>query len=432
MSSDPVLIIGAGLAGLSAARILDEAGMDFLVLEKEQEVGGLCRTEKTRGFAFDYTGHLLHLKPGFARDLIMSEIGDLLEEHERRASVYLEDTFVPYPIQANFGVLSPALVDRCIEGYRKSRDVPVSEEMNFPQWSRAQFGDGLAQLFMVPYNRKLYVHPLEEMEISWTSWSVPRPSEEEMEKAATGKTSGTFGYNTVFYYPKHGGIEVLPGKLAEGLRDRILTSAGVDSVDATRGTVTLQGGEQMGFSRIISTIPLPELLKIASGLPAGHATMAGRFRHSSVTALCLGFDRPAPRDEHWVYFPEKTFPFYRAGYFTNFSRKLAPEGASSLYVEVAHRMEDPPRADRLLEECLEGLRVSGMVDPESRLAASTVLSMPYAYVFYDRFRKEKLPGLIDDLKARSIYSVGRYGAWEYSAMQDAIEQGARTAGEIIS
>jgi len=432
MSSDPVLIIGAGLAGLSAARTLNEAGVDFLVLEREQEVGGLCRTEKTGGFAFDYTGHLLHLRPGFARDLIMSELGDLLVEHERKASVYLDDTFVPYPIQANFGVLAPSLVDRCVDGYRRSRDVPVSEDMNFAQWSSAQFGDGLAQLFMVPYNRKLYVHPLEEMEISWTSWSVPRPSEEEMEKAAMGRASGTFGYNATFYYPKQGGIEVLPGKLAEGLRDRILTSAGVESVDAAKGTVTVPGGKEIGFSRIISTIPLPELLRITSGLPAGHASAVDRLRYSSVTALCLGFDRPSPREEHWVYFPEEAFPFYRAGYFTNFSRDLAPEGASSLYVEVAHRMDDQPRVDHLMEECLEGLRAARMLESGSRLVASTVLSMPYAYVFYDQYRKEKLPGLLEDLRTRSIHSIGRYGAWEYSAMQDAIEQGARTAGEIIS
>jgi protoporphyrinogen oxidase len=223
MSREPVLIIGAGLAGLSAARTLDEAGVDFLVLEREQEVGGLCRTEKTGGFAFDYTGHLLHLRPGFARDLIMSELGDVLDEHERKASVYLADTFVPYPIQANFGVLSPPLVDRCIDGYRRSRDMTVSEDMTFPQWSRAQFGDGLAQLFMIPYNRKLYVHSLDEMEISWTSWSIPKPSEEEMERAAMGETSGILGYNATFFYPKQGGIEVLPRKLAEGLKDRILT-----------------------------------------------------------------------------------------------------------------------------------------------------------------------------------------------------------------
>ena len=85
-----------------------------------------------------------------------------------------------------------------------------------------------------------------------------------------------------------------------------------------------------------------------------------------------------------------------------------------------------------MEECLEGLRAARMVDPRSRLTVSMVLSMPYAYVFYDRFRKEKLPGLVEALEARSIHTIGRYGAWEYSAMQDAMEQGARTAGQVLA
>ncbi|TNF50696.1 FAD-binding protein [bacterium] len=432
MSKPPILVIGAGLAGLSAARTLNKAGADFLVLEGEQEVGGLCRTESTGGFAFDYTGHLLHLRPGFARDLIMSELGDVLVEHERRASVYLDNTFVPYPIQANFGVLSPSLVDRCIDGYRRSREIQVSEDMTFPQWSNAQFGDGLAQLFMVPYNQKLYIHPLDEMEVSWTSWSVPRPSEEEMERAAMGYQSGIYGYNATFFYPKQGGIEILPGMLAEGLKDRILTSTRVEAVDAVNRVVTISGGKKISFSSIVSTMPLPELMRITSGLPSGFASAARKLRYSSVTALCLGFDRPAPREEHWVYFPEETVPFYRAGYFTNFSAELAPDGASSLYVEVAHRMDDQPRAGRLMEECLQGLRASGMLDPDSRLTASMSLSMPYAYVFYDGFRKKNLPSLLGALKERSVHSIGRYGAWEYSAMQDAIEQGAQTAGEILA
>ncbi len=430
MSDPAVIIIGAGLAGLSAAGALDRAGVKFVVLERESRVGGLCRTEMVDGFTFDYTGHLLHLRPGAMKNFVMARIGDLLVEHERRASVFLADTFVPYPIQANFGVLPPPMVSRCIDGFRSSRSTTVSEDMVFTQWARAQFGEGLAQLFMVPYNRKLYIHPLEEMDVSWTSWSIPRPSDEEMEAAARGKSSGTYGYNVTFFYPREGGIDILPGMLAEGLDDRILTSTEVVKVDAVDRTVTLGGGETIAFEKLISTMPLPELLRVTSGLPAAVASTAGRLRHSSVTAFCLGFDGPALRDEHWIYFPEPAFPFYRAGYFSNISSGLAPEGTCALYVEAAHRADERPDTGRLLEKCLEGLRSSGLVPPRGQPISSLTLSMPYAYVFHDRYRKESLPGLLGFLKDRSIHSIGRYGAWEYSAMQDAMEQGVRVAAEI--
>ncbi|HDL52383.1 MAG TPA: FAD-dependent oxidoreductase, partial [Proteobacteria bacterium] len=420
---EPVVIIGAGLAGLSAARALRRADVEVLVLERENRVGGLCRTETVDGFAFDYTGHLLHLREGRVRDMIIGELAGKLTEHVRNASVFLKETYVPFPIQANFGSLRPNLVKRCIRDFRRAAKAVMPVDPSFVRWARAQFGDTLAELFMIPYNRKLYIHPLEEMEPSWTSWSVPRPTAEEMEMAARGEDPGTFGYNAAFYYPTHGGIEMLPGMLSGGLDDIIALNTGVVRIDAERKVVTTDDGREIGYRSLISTTPLPALLEMvtepswnSAGIPAGGAK---KLRHSSVVGYCLGLDGPVLRDEHWIYFPEANFPFYRVGVFTNFSADLAPEGASSLYVEVAHRPGEPPGNGSMGKQIMEGLKSAGIIPPGRRVVARRVLAMPYAYVFYDRNRKDHLDGILAGLREHSILSVGRYGAWEYSAMEDA-------------
>lgn len=430
MSRAPVIIIGACLAGLAAARALVDKGNEFLVLEAGDRVGGLCRTEHVNGFSFDYSGHLLHLKGEKVRSIIRDDLGIELEEHVRRASVHVEGTYVPYPIQANFGRLSPATVKRCIEGYRRSSADPDTVEQSFPEWARGQFGDGLAEIFMIPYNRKLYVHPLEEMEPSWTDRFIPRPEAEAMERAARGEDTGTYGYNATFLYPSRGGIEILPKALAGGMEDRILLGRRVASVDTGRRTVEVQSGEKYAYGDLISTVPLPDLLRMVSDLPADLIAPAERLRCSAVTVLCLGCDLPTDREEHWIYFPEQRYPFYRVGVFSNFSPSMAPPGTSSYYVEIAHRPGEAPDEAALTDKATRALIDLGIVPNGGRTSAGLLLSIPCAYVFFDRFRQRNLASILAGLKERSIHSIGRYGAWEYSAMEDAIEWGLRTAEEI--
>ena len=432
MNDPEVLVIGAGLAGLTAGRFLGEARAPYMILEAEGRLGGLCRTEAADGFTFDYTGHLLHLKEAESRDLILGMLGQHLAEHARRASVFIEGTLVPYPIQAHFGVLPASLAKRCMEDLIRVSGSKISPEMPFPEWARAQFGETLAGIFMIPYNRKLFAHPLDQMEISWTSWSVPRPTVQEVRAIAAGEEAPSFGYNANFFYPRRGGIEILPKALGTGQEDHIRTGARVRKVDAIRKTVTVDGGGEIPYSHLISTIPLPELIRISEGLGEGLAEAGRRFRHSSVLGICLGLDGPVLRDDHWIYFPGQDLPFYRVGFPSNFSSEAAPEGCGSLYAEAAFISGNSPDADRLAETVVRSLKDYGIIGRTAKVAARMDLAIPCAYVFHDRHRAEKLDPVLAGLRAARIFSVGRYGAWEYSAMQDAVEWGIKTAREVLS
>lgn len=428
---DPVLIIGSGLAGLAAGKTLLELGAEVLILERDARPGGLCRTETVGGYTFDYTGHLLHLREGQSRDLIMELVGDQLAEHERKASIYVEDTFVPYPVQAHFGELSTGTAHACMEELKAASSSGLSPDMSFSQWATAQFGPTLARLFMLPYNGKLYQHPLDEMEISWTSWSVPRPSVEEIEAIAAGGEAPSFGYNASFYYPRSGGIEILPAALAKGCSGSIRTGARVVTIDSARRTVALESGDEIPYGKLMSTMPLPELLTMTSGLPGRMREAAGMLRHSSVLGLCLGLDGPVLREDHWIYFPDEDLPFYRAGFPTNFSRSVAPEGCGSVYVEQAFVPGTKPDMELLSASAIETLKGAGVIGKKTEVVARLELVMPCAYVFHDRYRAAELPGILSGLRERGIFSVGRYGAWEYSAMQDAVQWGLDTTRELL-
>ena len=427
----PVIIIGAGLAGLAAGRVLGAAGADYLIVEVADRPGGLCRTEVVDGFTFDYTGHLLHLKKGESRDLILELIGDELVEQNRSASVYVEGVFVDYPIQAHFGKLPAPFAGKCLEELLEAADLTISEEMFFDQWAEKRFGKTLAGLFMIPYNAKLNVHPLEEMEISWTSWSVPVPTARELRTIAQGEDPPAYGYNATFFYPRNGGIEILPRSLARGQESFILNGTKVDRVNALTRTVTLDNGEKLPYSSLISTMPLPGLVEITEGLNSSLAQAAGNLRYSSVLGICMGLDGPVHTRDHWVYFPDESLPFYRVGFPTNFSDRVAPAGCGSLYAEVAYIPGSPPDADRVANAVLETLADTGLIDRSTGVAARVDLEMPCAYVFHDLYRANHLDAILESLGEKGIRSVGRYGAWEYSAMQDAVQWGLNAAREIL-
>jgi len=427
----PVVIIGAGLAGLAAGRVLGAAGADYLIVEAADRPGGLCRTEVVDGFTFDYTGHLLHLKEGESRDLILELIGDGLVEHKRKASVYVERVFVDYPIQAHFGSLPAPLAGKCLEELLAGSSQEVSAELFFDQWAEKRFGKTLARLFMIPYNTKLNVHPLEEMEISWTSWSVPVPTAAELRTIALGEDPPAYGYNATFCYPRNEGIEILPRTLARGQESFILNGTKVVRVDAPARTVALDNGEVLSYSSLISTMPLPGLLGIIDGLDGSMTRAAGNLKYSSVLGVCMGLDGPVHTRDHWVYFPDERLPFYRVGFPPNFSEKVAPPGCGSLYAEVAYRPGSSPNADRVADSVLKTLADTGIIDRSTGVAARVDLEMPSAYVFHDLYRANHLGPVLESLGEKGIRSVGRYGAWEYSAMQDAVQWGLNAAREVL-
>ncbi len=427
MDSARNLILGAGLAGLSAALHLPRE--ETLVLEGEDEVGGLCRSRELEGFCFDCTGHLLHLKDGPIREIIRGLLPGAFNQVERRSLVYSKGVYTGYPFQANTHGLPREVVRECVTGFVESlmRQGREREPENFRDWILATFGRGIARHFMFPYNEKLYRVGLEEMECGWVSWSIPRPTLDEVIRGALGTEVRHLGYNARFLYPKHGGIACLPEALAKRCGE-IRLGKRVCAVEPLSRRVVLEGGETLEYQRLISTIPLDSLLRLLRPLPEGIPPGAAeRLRAVRVLNVNLGVERSGVLPCHWAYFPEPEFPFYRVGSSTNYSRGVAPAGCSSLYVEVARRRDERLDREGVFQEVLAGLERARILRPGDRILVREIVVIDPAYVIYDPFRREAVPRILEELERRAIFSTGRFGAWEYGSMESALRQGREVA-----
>jgi len=429
MLKTDILIIGGGLAGLSAAAAL-EGKKDYLVAERENRPGGLAATLKKGDFHFDYSGHLLHLRWPETSKLILGALGKNCARIKRDARVYAHKNWTPYPFQANLSGLPPRVKSECVSGFLAAyaaRKQAGSGPEVFTRWTRRVFGNGISNHFMLPYNAKLWQYPLDRLTTEWCAPFVPLPTPEEVIKGAYGKKSEGLGYNTVFNYPRHGGIGALPNALAKDLSGLRL-GLEVESLNLKKGVANVRHFGPVHFKRLINTSPLNELIGRAEDAPTAVRRAAASLRHNTVYVLNLGV-KGAKSDMHWGYFPGSAFPFYRAGIATNFSKELAPRGCASFYIEIA----TPGSALDLAsaeEGVIKGLKACGLIKSAGQIVEKLWLKIPCAYVVYNRERLEALPVIFGWLKSRKALSIGRYGAWKYSFMEESVKEGLEAAARL--
>ncbi len=429
-----VLILGGGLAGLSTAHHLGREGVSSrLLVEAKERFGGTAGSEVHRGFTFDYTGHLLHLHDPGGRALIEDLLRGNLAVHERRAWIYSRGVHTRYPFQAYTHGLAPAVVLDCVAGFletlHRPKTPPARED--FLSWSRATFGEGITRHFMRPYNEKLWRVPLSRLTTEWQGRFVPKPSPAEVIAGALPGADARLGYNTTFRYPVHGGIQALPDALAARLEPGVARAgARVKRVDLRAKAAEIEGLGEVRYERLVNTLPLVDFLDVAEGLPADARAASRRLRWNTVWNLNLGVARAGVSDKHWVYYPEKRFPFYRVGFSSNFSSALAPAGHSAIYTEVSRPGGARVDASALERQILRGLREAGVLRPRDEIAVKAWMPVRVGYVVYDFARAPALRTIFARLAELGVESIGRYGAWKYSFMEETILDGRACARRL--
>lgn len=418
-----LVVLGAGLAGLSAAY---HAGPGARVFERDGRVGGECVTDVVRGYHFDRSGHLLHLRTPEAKRLVARLLPDCFRRVARDARIHLRDRDVRYPFQANLYGLSQEMKAQGLRDYLEAVTTPSRPPRNFSEWTRASFGATVAGMFFEPYNRKLWTVEPKALTLEWMGGYVPKPDLPTVIRGAFADVPGGGGYNASFLYPKGGGIEVLARALAAHAPGLALNAEAV-RVDPRRRTADIRGIGRVAWKRLISTLPLPSLVARLEQPPERVREAARRLQSNSVLVVNLGVRRARLHPAHWLYFPEPEYVFYRVGFPTNFGR-VAPAGRSALYAEVALPAGTGwDRRRALAARVRRDLRRAGLLRPDDVVEAEQLQYIPYAYVIFDREHRAARKTIMDYLERCGIQSVGRWGGWEYSAMEDALLAGARAA-----
>ncbi len=437
-----ILIIGAGPAGLAAARQLARKSReDWLLVEREAVAGGLSASFRDEaGFTWDLGGHVVHSHYAAFSEFVDEVMGGDLIEHRRRAFIRIAGRWVPYPFQNNLHHLPEKLREECVAGMVAAREsgADPSAAADFSAWVDAAFGRGIAERFMRPYNRKLWCCELAEMSASWVAGRVSRPDLDELiANVKAGRDDDGYGANATFTFPKSGGTGELWRRLAESLpQDKLRFGAAATGLDVQKRACRLADGSEIEYGHLIWTAPLTELVGLA-GLAELEA-VAGKLEHNSAEILGLGLAGSPPesvREKSWMYFPEPRCPFYRVTVFSNYSPDNVPHPGEtwSLMLEVARKPNWPSKPEELWSKVTQAIRSEGLVAAEAGVVSRWHRTLSYAYPLPTVGRDAALAEIVPALEEKSIYPRGRFGAWRYEVgnMDHCFMQGLEVVGRIL-
>lgn len=427
-----IIIIGAGLTGLSTAYHLEQQGFyDYQLFEQQESLGGLCGSVYQDGFIFDYTGHLLHINNPYMHNLIAKTVGfDHFNVINRQAFIYSHDRYTPYPYQINLQTLPTEVIAECIQGYIQ-RSTHIKKPQHFLDWVLKHFGHGFAKHFFVPYQSKIFAYNPTKITASWTGRFVPSTSLEQIIEGIQGITRHNTGYNAQFFYPKRGGIISWVATFAQQIRREIFYNYKATKIDIKNKTVVFANGETHSYKMLINTLPLNQCVSMITGSSSRtYSNASKKLLCNSILNINLGFSRDDISDKHWIYFPEKQYPFYRFGFPHNFSQHVVPHGCSSLYAEVAYLHKSAAWKKKITAKVIAHISTLLGIDTQD-IITTNILDIPYAYVIYDHWREKYLPRLLQTLAQEHIHCIGRYGAWKYSSMQEAILEGKEIAQRLL-
>jgi protoporphyrinogen oxidase len=441
VAHDPlkVVILGGGLTGISAAVHLRAP---WVLFEKEARLGGHARTDERDGYLFDKTGHWLHLRDQAVKQLVSELLPGQMETVARKARIFSHGALTRYPFQANLHGLPPDVIKECLIGAvdaqiaqaRRAADArrgeaSEPEPTNFEEYCLRHFGAGISKHFMIPYNERIWGVSPREITADWCARFVPLPNLDQVIGGAVGAGPPELGYNVSFLYPRQGGIETFTRALASRMQGGLVhTATSPDAIDWKRREIVV-GGDRMRYRAMVATIPLPELLRRIRELPAEIEQAAAQLRCTTLRYLNVATRTSPPRDWHWIYVPERRYPFYRVGIFSNAMASMAPPGGSSLYVELADRA---PVTHTAVRDVLTGLTEAGAIGHPDDVAFVEPKEIQYAYVVFDRNYYASTGVILRFLEANDIYPRGRYGSWTYNAMEDCVIAGREVATTIDS
>ena len=306
------LILGAGPAGLTFANMLKQRGEEsFLVLERETEAGGLCRSVMVDGSPFDIGGgHFLDVRRPKVNDFLFRFMPkEEWKLFERDSRIVIGTQEIGHPLEANIwqlelesqvGVLSSIAKAGCNSG------VPMPEK--FRNWIIWKLGDRIAEMYMLPYNRKMFADELDELGTYWLE-KLPNVSfEDTLRSCLTHKAYGQQPGHASFYYPEKYGYGELWLRMADAIAPKVLYDVKVTGLDCDRRRISTEDGRCFEAETIITTIPW-NCFENLSGMPEDIQASIRQLKTSAIETRYV----PEQLDTRaqWLYIPDEEKPYHR-------------------------------------------------------------------------------------------------------------------------
>ncbi len=416
------LIIGAGISGLTYANYSD----DYLIVEKESEVGGYCRTIRQDGFVWDYAGHFFHFNSNEFKKKFLEELSakDIIW-NKKCTKIYYNNSFIDFPFQMNIHQLNKDEFIDCLYDLFNKKEKDKYD--SFLDMLYGKFGKSIVEKFLKPYNEKLYATDLTKLDVDAMGRFFPYADKISIINNMKSDSNNVSSYNSSFLYPVNGAgcfIDILFKKLD---KTKVLLNTSLELIDIKNKKAKLSNGDIIQYEYLINTIPLNKFLTYIDK----KSILLDELSYNKVLVFNLGFDKNTKlcKKEHWIYVPGNDINFYRCGFYSN----ILKSDRLSMYIEIGYSKDaiiDNNEINKQLKLTLKGLKDIGILDDNIKLISYVPIIMDPAYVHINSITNKKITELKNSLLKDGIYTIGRYGAWIYNSMEDSMLKAKELAEKL--
>ena len=404
MKSVDVAILGAGVAGLGASMRASEIGREAVLFESRHTAGGLLDNFMIKGFRFDHAVHL-----SFATEPEVREIFDRTPyiTHPADSACHEGSVWMKHPVQNNLYPLPPEEKVALIESFVNR---PEMTKDNYEGWLRHQYGDLIAERYPLRYTQKYWDTDASGLSTTWIGNRMRRAKLSEVLYGAFSADTPNTYYTKEMRYPEKGGYKSFIAPLIE--QADIRCDHEVTGIDLERKTLQFSNGNQFSYSKLVSTLPLPIIIGLLSGVPPEVDEAASELKATSVDLISVAFNKEVMRDL-WFYIYDEDIYASRAYSPSVKSPDNAPRGCSSIQFEIYSRGESSRYTkDELVANTYYALDKLGICS-KNDIYFVDHRRIRYGNVIFDTGMEGRRSLVLNYLKSFDVASCGRFGAWDY-------------------
>jgi protoporphyrinogen oxidase len=419
-------ILGGGITGITLQRYLQHFSE---VLEAADRPGGLCQTIFKDGFGYDIGGHILFSKHQEINRLVEELLGENCGYAKRLNKIYFRNRFVKYPFENGLGALDKEDIYQCLIGYLKREVHP--DPTNLREWCCRRFGKGLAEMYLIPYNEKIWNIATDQMSLEWVD-RIPSPPLEDIVKAALGYETEGYLHQLYFKYPKKGGVQALVDatRKPDGV---VSTGFRVERIRRQEKNWTVTGSlGSRSYDRIVVAFPIHEAIACFEGVPDDVKKAVTGLRYNTINIVFIAVNDESLLEHSAVYIPDPNVVTHRLCYMGFFSKELVRPGTSSLIAEITtnpgdgiHEMSDAT----LIERVIEDLNREGLLD-KRRVIVTDVTRCKYGYPVYDLNYYKNTKILYDYFASIDVPLCGRFAQFEYINSDECMRRAIALANQL--
>jgi protoporphyrinogen oxidase len=441
----PVVVLGAGPAGLTAGYLLAKAGKAVIVLESTEAVGGIARTQVRDGYRFDLGGHRFFTKDREVDALWHEIMKEEFLKRPRQSRIYWNDKFLEYPLQGMDVIrkLGPVELTRCLISYMWATVKPKGREDTFEQWVSNRFGKRLYNHFFKTYTEKLWGVSADEIRAEWAAQRIKGLSFFSAARAAFFGNEGNKIKSLIseFNYPRYG-----PGQMWEQMTADILEHGGevrlnapVTKLTVAGGRVTqvIAGGETLTPSHVISSLPLRTTVGITEPeAPLAVRDAARGLRYREFLTVLLVIDGEDPFPDNWIYIHQPGVRVLRIQNFKSWSPWMVPEGSDASSIGMEYFCFEGDELWNMADDdlvAMAGREIEKLhLAPASKVRFGFVERVHKAYPIYDELYGERVATIRGWLETiTNLTQVGRNGLHRYNNSDHSMLTAMRAVDNIL-